>query len=140
MSGGRRIRTTESTANRFTVCPLWPLGNPSIPALTSTIYLTTRGLKNQAVFLLISQHKYNPSVAATVFSFVRSTDVKLLLGHLAKVFTVFPHSRVYTGLPHSTVCTSLPRGWTISAARLNCYRTRETRVKNVKKTLAYQKP
>ena len=40
---------------------------------------------------------------ATVFSFVRSTDVKLLLGHLAKVFTVFPHSRVYTGLPHGKV-------------------------------------
>ena len=27
-SGGRRwIRTTEVTDNRFTVCPLWPLGN-----------------------------------------------------------------------------------------------------------------
>ena len=53
----------------------------------------------------------------TVFSFVRSTDVKLLLGHLAKVFTVFPHSMVYTGLPHSKVYTALPRCWTISAAR-----------------------
>ena len=30
MSGGRWIRTTESTANRFTVCPLWPLGNSPI--------------------------------------------------------------------------------------------------------------
>ena len=29
-SGWRWIRTTESVANRFTVCPLWPLGNPSI--------------------------------------------------------------------------------------------------------------
>ena len=29
-SGWRRIRTFESVANRFTVCPLWPLGNPSI--------------------------------------------------------------------------------------------------------------
>ena len=28
--GGRWIRTTESTANRFTVCPLWPLGNSPI--------------------------------------------------------------------------------------------------------------
>ena len=28
--GWRRIRTFESVANRFTVCPLWPLGNPSI--------------------------------------------------------------------------------------------------------------
>ena len=31
-SGWRRIRTFESVANRFTVCPLWPLGNPSIKA------------------------------------------------------------------------------------------------------------
>ncbi len=29
-NGWRWIRTTESDANRFTVCPLWPLGNPSI--------------------------------------------------------------------------------------------------------------
>ena len=29
-NGWRRIRTFESVANRFTVCPLWPLGNPSI--------------------------------------------------------------------------------------------------------------
>ena len=29
--GGRRwIRTTEAGSNRFTVCPLWPLGNPPI--------------------------------------------------------------------------------------------------------------
>ena len=24
------IRTTESVANRFTVCPLWPLGKPPV--------------------------------------------------------------------------------------------------------------
>ena len=28
-NGWGRIRTFESVANRFTVCPLWPLGNPS---------------------------------------------------------------------------------------------------------------
>ena len=28
VGGGWWIRTTESNANRFTVCPLWPLGNP----------------------------------------------------------------------------------------------------------------
>ena len=28
-NGWRWIRTTESVANRFTVCPLWPLGNPA---------------------------------------------------------------------------------------------------------------
>ena len=27
--GGRWIRTIEVVDNRFTVCPLWPLGNPS---------------------------------------------------------------------------------------------------------------
>ena len=30
ISGWGRIRTFEGVANRFTVCPLWPLGNPSI--------------------------------------------------------------------------------------------------------------
>ena len=30
LNGWRWIRTTESVANRFTVCPLWPLGKPSI--------------------------------------------------------------------------------------------------------------
>ena len=29
-SGWRRIRTFEGIASRFTVCPLWPLGNPSM--------------------------------------------------------------------------------------------------------------
>ena len=29
VGGGGWIRTTEGSANRFTVCPLWPLGNPS---------------------------------------------------------------------------------------------------------------
>ena len=28
--GGRWIRTTEVSDNRFTVCPLWPLGNSPI--------------------------------------------------------------------------------------------------------------
>ena len=30
VGGGWWIRTTESNANRFTVCPLWPLGKSSI--------------------------------------------------------------------------------------------------------------
>ena len=29
IGGGRWIRTIEVRDNRFTVCPLWPLGNPS---------------------------------------------------------------------------------------------------------------
>ena len=30
IGGGRRIRTFEVEDGRFTVCSLWPLGNPSI--------------------------------------------------------------------------------------------------------------
>ena len=30
LNGWRWIRTTEAICSRFTVCPLWPLGNPSI--------------------------------------------------------------------------------------------------------------
>ncbi len=30
LGGGGWIRTTEVTDNRFTVCPLWPLGNSSV--------------------------------------------------------------------------------------------------------------
>ena len=37
--GGWWIRTTESNANRFTVCPLWPLGNPSSFVLTRINYI-----------------------------------------------------------------------------------------------------
>ena len=29
-NGRRWIRTTEASCSRFTVCPLWPLGNPPI--------------------------------------------------------------------------------------------------------------
>ena len=29
-NGWRWIRTTEAICSRFTVCPLWPLGNPPI--------------------------------------------------------------------------------------------------------------
>ena len=30
LGGGGWIRTTEAKRNRFTVCPLWPLGNSSV--------------------------------------------------------------------------------------------------------------
>ena len=32
--GGGRIRTIEANRNRFTVCPLWPLGNSPIYLIT----------------------------------------------------------------------------------------------------------
>ena len=36
-NGWRWIRTTEAICSRFTVCPLWPLGNPSIKILSRII-------------------------------------------------------------------------------------------------------
>lgn len=44
--GGGWIRTTEANRNRFTVCPLWPLGNPSKITLTVKNNIITEG-KNQ---------------------------------------------------------------------------------------------
>ncbi len=38
--GGGRIRTSEGIADRFTVCSLWPLGNPSMPFYNVNAYLT----------------------------------------------------------------------------------------------------
>ena len=35
LGGGRWIRTTEGIASRFTVCPLWPLGNAPIWSMIS---------------------------------------------------------------------------------------------------------
>ena len=45
--GWRRIRTFESVANRFTVCPLWPLGNPSLNR--NLLYM--KYLNNASTFL-----------------------------------------------------------------------------------------
>ena len=50
--GGRRwIRTIEAKRNRFTVCPLWPLGNPSKIALTVEDY--NMAVSKKQVFLYI---------------------------------------------------------------------------------------
>ena len=46
--GWRRIRTFESVANRFTVCPLWPLGNPSLNR--NLLYM--KYLNNASTFLI----------------------------------------------------------------------------------------
>ena len=45
--GGWWIRTTESNANRFTVCPLWPLGK-------SSVFLYGAGDRNRTYNLLIT--------------------------------------------------------------------------------------
>ena len=40
-NGWRWIRTTEAKCSRFTVCPLWPLGNPSIIGITTIFNCTS---------------------------------------------------------------------------------------------------
>ena len=46
VNGRRWIRTTEGSASRFTVCPLWPLGKSPM-AFTSSNDDTIRKRKNQ---------------------------------------------------------------------------------------------
>ena len=50
--GGGWIRTTEARRNRFTVCPLWPLGNPSKIALTVEDYSMTVSKKQVFLYIL----------------------------------------------------------------------------------------
>ena len=43
--GGGWIRTTEVSDNRFTVCPLWPLGNAPIFSLVEVALELVDGLE-----------------------------------------------------------------------------------------------
>ena len=84
---GRWIRTTESSANGFTVRPLWPLGNPS-----------TTSFK-----LSISQRQYSPGYhIIDLYSFLKwswrresnpqPADYKsaaLPLSHASILYTIF---------------------------------------------------
>ena len=46
--GGGWIRTTEAKRNRFTVCPLWPLGNSSICSCHPASPAAAGGLQNRS--------------------------------------------------------------------------------------------
>ena len=46
VNGRRWIRTTEGSASRFTVCPLWPLGNSPMAFTSSNDNTISKG-KNQ---------------------------------------------------------------------------------------------
>ena len=62
IGGGRWIRTIESWANRFTVCPLWPLGNSSTNGA---------GNRNWTHNLLItSQLLYQLSYASIILNYI----------------------------------------------------------------------
>ena len=51
-TGRRWIRTTEASCSRFTVCPLWPLGNP--PILSSTQWVLRADDRTRTDNLLIT--------------------------------------------------------------------------------------
>ena len=54
--GGRWIRTIEVTDNRFTVCPLWPLGNPSIWSWRTELNPRPADYKSAALPAELHQH------------------------------------------------------------------------------------
>ena len=58
-NGWRWIRTTEAICSRFTVCPLWPLGNPSIFFLFDGTN-RARTYDPQLVRQMLSQLSYDP--------------------------------------------------------------------------------
>ncbi len=76
LNGWRRIRTFEGVANRFTVCPLWPLGNPSIflkQIASTSIYLYHICSENASNFL----------------SFLHPSVCMLYLAYLSKIIFQF---------------------------------------------------
>ena len=60
-NGWRWIRTTEASCSRFTVCPLWPLGNPSIFFLFDG---TNRARTYDPLLVrqMLSQLSYDPKI------------------------------------------------------------------------------
>ena len=69
-NGWRWIRTTEAICSRFTVCPLWPLGNPSIWYLISQADDRTRTdnllITNQLLCQLSHIGKYHQHIGETI--------------------------------------------------------------------------
>ena len=64
--GGGRIRTIEGGAGRFTVCSLWPLGNPS----TAARHIVYAALYSVNTF-------YDLFNSFSSFAFMRSSGVRL---------------------------------------------------------------
>ena len=70
--GGRWIRTTEGIASRFTVCPLWPLGNSPIFSCAGAGGRTRTPdllITNQLLYRL----SYTSILTGTALSFLRGS-------------------------------------------------------------------
>ena len=64
-NGQRWIRTIEASCSRFTVCPLWPLGNLPMYSITILTYFITTYVIMQAYFLTIQNphaHSQNRTI------------------------------------------------------------------------------
>ena len=64
-NGQRWIRTIEASCSRFTVCPLWPLGNLPMYLITILAYFITTYVIMQVYFLTIQNphaHSQNRTI------------------------------------------------------------------------------
>ena len=86
-NGWRWIRTTEAICSRFTVCPLWPLGNPSIFFLFDG---TNRARTYDPLLVrqMLSQLSYAP-IWIKVFTFCPATG--LIIAYPIRFVNTFFH-------------------------------------------------
>ena len=63
--GGRWIRTIEGIASRFTVCPLWPLGNSPIFGFAKLVFGGAGGRIRTPDLLITNQLLYRLSYTST---------------------------------------------------------------------------
>ncbi len=78
LGGGRWIRTTEGIASRFTVCPLWPLGNS--PILNCT--LGAGGRTRTPDLLITNQLLYQLSYTSVLSVSLRDSEELPILERL----------------------------------------------------------
>ena len=77
--GGGWIRTTEVVDNRFTVCPLWPLGNSSISTWSWWTDSNPRpaDYKSAALPAELHQHTATNHIISHLKPFVKGFDKKI---------------------------------------------------------------
>ena len=91
-NGWRWIRTTEAICSRFTVCPLWPLGNPSI---WYCYHKPMIGLEPITCWLQISCSA-NWATSAYVITEMTPTGIEPVLPPWkGDVLTAWPWSHIY---------------------------------------------
>ena len=67
-NGRRRIRTFEGIASRFTVCPLWPLGNPSKREHIAHILLFYHIFMSLAIVFFINLKTFTSDISPALSS------------------------------------------------------------------------